>query len=441
MSEEIKAELESLGGIRRKMTVTVPAETVDRGFGETYRGLQKKVNLPGYRKGHVPMRLVKQMFAAEVKDDVARDVISRAYEQALHQTGAEPVGSPDVKEFKLDEGQPLTFTAEFEIKPRIELPAYKGLKLDKEIEEVGEEDVVKVLEDLRRKVAPVRDVADNRAVAAGDIVVVDFEGFVEGQPLPGGKGVEYPIEVGSDTFIHGFEENLIGLAAGGEKMFILTMPPDYRQEDLAGKEVQFSVKVKAVKERVLPPLDDDFAKDVGEYAGLDDLKAKVKHNMAGVREKEAMSLLKQQAVEQLSAAVTFELPATLVEMEEGSLVRDWSRRLAIRGIPPEETAKQLEALKHDINRTAAANVKISLLLAAIAKQEDIKVTKEDLDRSIKEMADRYKKPVGELRKEMISSGAMESVAQIILEEKTLDFILGQAAVTVKAPAKGKGGKA
>lgn len=441
MAQELTTELENLDSVKRRMAVTVPAEEVDREFAKAFRDVQKGASLPGFRKGHVPMQMVRRMYAEEVRQEVARELVSRAWVEGVKRTGARPVSDPDIKDLSLSEGQPLSFKAEFEVRPEVKLPAYKGLKLVKEVEDVSDGDVTRVLEDLRRKVAPIRDPAEERPVRRGDIAVIDFEGFTEGQPLPGAKAEGYPLEIGSGALIPGFEEALEGTRPGEQKSLVLTLPEDY-PEGLGGRDAQFVVTVKAIKERVLPELDDDFAKDAGKYGSLDELKAKVRDQITSVRDREARARVKQQVVETLVAAADFVVPPSMLQTEESSILRDYARRLAIRGLPAEQARAQLEAARADVTDVARKNVKVALILDEVAAAEGLKVEKEDLDRALKETADRYRKPVAELRKEMIKGGAMESFAQVILEEKTLDFLLDSAEISEKktAPAKGKGGK-
>ncbi len=423
MADEIRADMESLGAVRKKLSVTVPSEEVDREFQKVYRDIQKKAVMPGFRRGHVPMKVIRQMYAQDVKNDVAQEVVSRAYHEAIKKAELDPVCNPEIKDLNIAEGQALTFSAEFEVKPHIDLPEYKGVNVDVPVEEVTGEDVAKVLEDLRHKVAAVNSVAEERALQEGDIAVIDFEGTCEGKPIPGGSGAEFPLEVGSKTFIPGFEDALMGLRVKEEKNFVLDLPADYRQQDLAGKEGRFRVTLKAIKERVLPALDDEFARDVGEYRDLEELRAKVRENLTAVRRREARARMKQKAVDRLVESVNFDLPSSLLEIEEGTVMRDFARRLALRGETPEDARTQMEAVRGDIKQVAAKNVKVSLILGEIAAREGIKIEKADLEAALKEMADRYKKPVAELRREMIKNGTMESLVQVLLEEKVLDFLV------------------
>lgn len=442
MAQEIKAEIESIDKIRRKLEITVPAEEVGQEFDRAYRGLKKKVTMPGFRRGHVPLRILRQVYAQDVQTDVARELISNAYHKALKQTGADPIGPPEIKDYNLEEGEPLTFSAEFEVRPEIKIPAYKGLSVTAEVEKVTEEDILRVLEDLRVRVAPVAGVTEDRPIREGDIAIIDFEGYQNGEPLPGGKGEEYPLEIGSKSFIPGFEDALLGLKAGEEKQFVLTFPEDYQQAEIAGKEVQFIASIKAIKERILPDIDDEFARDVGDYSDLADLKKKVHDNLASVREKEAGSEIKQKLMDKLLETTKFDLPQSMIEIEKSNIERDYRRKLSIRSIHPNEIKKQVEAAGPDIEKTASRNVQASLILDEIARLEEIKVERGDLDSALKDLAERYKKPVVELRKEMIKTGAMENFHQMLLEEKTLEFLLENNDTNMETieTEKGKGGQ-
>jgi trigger factor len=430
---EVKAEIESLGAVRRKLTVTVPVEVVTGEFEKAYRSIQRKIVMPGYRRGHVPMKTVRQLYAGDVKGEVAQEMIPRAWREAIDSVKADPIGGPSIQDYTLEEGSPLSFTAEFDVRPEIKLPDYRGMKLVKEIAEVTEADVTAVLEDLRLKTAPVRTVEEARGARRGDIAVIDFEGFIGEAALPGGKGAEYPLELGSASFIPGFEDALVGALAGESREFTVTMPADYHAEEAAGKEVLFKVTVKVLKERVLPAFDDEFARDVGEYENLEDLRRKVHGNMTEVREKEARTGLKDRAIAALQAAVDFELPASLVEEEVENGVRNMARQLSYRGISVEEGKRILEESRDDLRQGAARRVKTTMILEEVAKAEGLTIGPEDLERGLREMAARYRKPIPELKKEMIKNGVMEGFRSMLLEEKALDLIVDAAEITVQPP--------
>jgi trigger factor len=440
LAEKIKAEIEDVDNIRKKLTVTVPVESVSREFDKAYRETRKKAVVSGFRKGHVPLKMIKQLYGEDLKADVAQRIISRSYQEALEETGLEPVSSPSIMEYDLDESKPLTYTAELEVRPEIQLPEYKGLKLTKKVEKVTEQDVTKVLEDLRGKVAQMESVTEERPLKEGDVAIMDFNGYRQGEPIEGGKGVDYPLEIGSGTFIDGFEEAMIGAKAGEERKFVLTFPKDYQQPELAGEEVQFIVTLKSIKEKILPEVDDEFARDVGEYKDLEELKKGIRENVANVRDREAMLLVKKDMLDQLIQKSSFDLPPSMLEREKGSAVRDYGRRLAMQGVSEEEIQKQIEGAMGEIEKIAANNIKSSMILDEIARVEEIKLEKEDLDKAVKEMSERQKRPAGEVRKDLIKSGAMEGFAQVTLEQKTLDFLIEKADIGEGKTAAKKEGK-
>lgn len=428
MTEGIKVEVEAVSGVRKRLRVSIPAAVVDGQFGKSYSSLQKKLSLPGYRKGHVPMRLVRQMYGDSVRAEVLEELATRGYREGLDAHGLEPVAQPELGELAVQEGEPMTFTIDLEVKPEVSLPAYKGLELTRVLEEVTEEDVAAVLEDLRQKVAPVQDAGPDHLVVTGDVAVVDFQGTVDGAPFQGGKGEDFPVIIGSGRTIPGFEEQFLGTKAGEDLDFTLSFPADYGEKSLAGREARFQVKVKSVKRKVLPAVDDEFARDVGDYADLEALRAKVREDLTEHRRKTSQAELKNDVARRLVTATDLEVPEAMREEREQTLTDNFRRRLALRGVAEEEVAGHLEAASGDVKEAAGRQVKLSLILEAVAKAEDLKVGKEEIDRAVSEIAALSRQSPSATRRDLIERGAMAGLLADLLEEKTLDFILEQAVI-------------
>jgi trigger factor len=430
---EIKADIQALDAVRKKLTVTIPAEDVGLAFEKALKEIRRKASVPGFRKGHTPAHILKQLYAEDMKSNVGRDIFADSYHLAVRQTGIKPVSDPDVTSFELAEGQPMTYVAEVEVRPEIALPDYKKLTLEKPDPTVPESAVDAAIENLRQHMAPLRTVEESRALATGDVAVITFKGQVDGAPLPGGEGVDVPVEIGSRSFIPGFEEALVGMRAGEEKTFPVTFPADYTQKALGGKEATFAVTLGAIKERVLPALDDAFAKDAGDCATMDELKTRVRESIARTRARDAQTELKNLASARLLEGADFAVPPSLAEAEENSMLRDFARRLHLRGASVEEGQAQIEAARAEIKEAATRNVRLSLILAEIASAEGLKVERADIEKALTELAGMQKRPVGEVRREMVKTGAIEGLHRMLLEEKTIEHIVATATGT---PATG-----
>ncbi len=426
LAVEIKADIQSLDTVKKKLNVTIPADEVGRAFEKALREIRRKAAVPGFRKGHTPAHVIRQLYAEDLKSNVARDLFADSYHLAVHQSGIRPVSDPDVTSFDLSEGQPMTYAAEVEVRPEIALPDYKGLTLSKPDVAVPDAAVDAAIDNLRQHMATVRTVEESRPLASGDVAVITFKGTIDGQAMPGGEGVDVPVEIGSGTFIPGFEEALAGMRAGEEKVVDLTLPADYARKEVAGKEARLTVTLGAIKERVLPALDDVFAKDAGDCATMDELKARVRESIARGRERDAMTELKNQASAKLLEGADFVIPPSLAEAEENSLLRDFARRLHVRGATVEEGQAQIEAARGEIKDAACRNVRLSLILAEVAKAEGLKIERPDIEKALAELAGLQKRPVGEVRREMVKSGAIEGLHRMLLEEKTVEHVVAMA---------------
>jgi trigger factor len=426
LQEELKVTVEEPSAVTRTITVEVPADEVDRSFGDTVREFRGKLALPGFRKGKVPKDMIRRMYWGDITSDVARALIPDAFERAIGQVAVEPVSEPDFQIVLLEEGKPFTFTAKFEVRPRFEVQDYVGLAVDGESVEVTDEEVARLLEEVRTSHAKVQKLEEARGVRDGDVVVITFASTVEGREVPGGAGQDYPLTIGSDSFPKGFEDNLIGAVAGEAREFTVALPEGFAEASMAGKEALFKVTVAEIRERILPALDDEFAKDVGDYAGLEDLKAKMRENLKRTKEIAARNRLRDKVVTRLVEATPMEVPPTMIHERREQLVAEAERYLVMRGMPWEEVKKSRDSIREDSTPTAEKKVKASLILAAIAAKEQLTVAEEELAAEVAKIAKANKMDAGEVRRRLVANGNIAGLTATLLEEKALDFVVDRA---------------
>lgn len=412
------------------MEVEVDAERFDKAIHKAYKKLVKQVNVPGFRRGKAPRQVMENYIGkAALYNEAVELVVPEAYVEALEQTGVEPIAQPEVELVHVEEGEPVKFKATVKVKPEVELGQYTGLEVTEVPVEVTGEEVDRELEGLRNKYAQLVNVEEG-TVQKGDMATIDFTGRVDGEEFEGGKASDYVLEIGSGSFIPGFEEQLEGMAAGETKVISVTFPEDYHNKELAGKEAEFTVTVKALKRKELAPLDDEFAKDVSEFDTLEELRADVLNNLKKAAEERAEQAKRTEVVSKAVDNAQVELPEEMVNDQVESMVKDMERSLMMQGLSMENyfkyTDSNLEQLKENFRPEAERTEKTALVLDAIAKKEGIEVTEEDVEKKIKEMAGQYQQDPENLKKILEGQNQLEYLKKGIAREKTVDFLLEKA---------------
>ena len=423
----MKASVEEISPVKRKISVEIPGDEVVKEVDSFYKDLGKKAKIKGFRPGKVPRNILERYFKDYVKAEVIQKLIEESYPKALSETELQPVSPPTIDPGEFAGGKPFQYSAVFEIKPDIKLEGYVGLKVEGKKEEVKDEEVEQRLKALQNLHANLTTITEARPIQAGDYVIVDYDAYAEGKPLEGGKAVDFTVEVGSGQFIPTFEERLIGLKLEEEKDIEVTFPADYGYQKWAGKTVSFHVKIKEIKAKILPPLDDEFAKDLGD-SSLEELKAKLK----GEIEKEKALALEQQlknhAVDQLVEGNPFEVPESLVEEQAKAMVSDTKLRLAAQGVALKNLGVSEEKLQGDYRAVAQKQVKTFLILEKIASQEGIAVTDEEAEARLKEISERMHQPFDTVKRYYEKNNLLPEVKAGILRDKTLNFLLEKANV-------------
>ncbi|WJP99720.1 trigger factor [Geobacillus stearothermophilus] len=421
---------EKLEGNEGVLTVEVDAEQVNKGLDAAFKKVVKNIALPGFRKGKVPRVLFEKRFGVEALYQDALDILlPEAYAKAVEEAGIEPVSMPEIDIEQMEKGKSLIFKAKVTVKPEVKLGQYKGLEVEKMDATVTDEDVENELKRLQENYAELV-VKEDGTVENGDTAVIDFEGFVDGEPFEGGKAENYSLEIGSGTFIPGFEEQLIGMKAGEEKEIQVTFPEEYHAEQLAGKPATFKVKVHEVKAKQLPALDDEFAKDVDEEVEtLDELKAKIRARLEEAKKNEAETALRNAVVEKAAANAEIDIPAVMVQNETDRMLREFDQRLQMQGLNLQLyyqfSGQDEAALREQMKEDAEKRVRAALTLEAIAKAENIEVTDEEVEEELQKMAEAYNLSVDKL-KELL--GSLDGVKEDLKWRKTIDFLVEHSTV-------------
>ena len=410
-------------GCKHELEITVPAAEVEQETDKVVADLQKKVRLPGFRPGKAPASLIRNRFQTDIRQDVLDRILPRYFNQKVEEEHLQVVGSPHVVDVHFHPGEPLTFKAEFEVAPDIELGEYVGIETQYAEPVVTEEDVNQRIEQIRDQKADYVNV-DPRPIENGDYAVISLQST---------GGIEPPVEqdelmlhLGDEETLPAFNENLVGLSPGDEKDFEITYPEDYGQERLAGKTIQFHAVVKAIRRKELPELNDEFARDLGDYQNLDEVREAVRTSMFQDREVRAQQDAKEKIVDKLVEAHDFPVPEAFVDRQIEAQVENQVRALAAQGIDPRGLKLDWEKVKEAQRERALHDVKASLLLDRIAERESIPVTQEEVDHEVQRVAKQRREPVAAVRMDLEKNGVIRRIAAHIRTEKTLSFLFEQS---------------
>lgn len=412
-------------GNKGVLTVEVDVETVNKGLDASFKKMVKKVNIPGFRKGKIPRPMFEKRFGVEsLYADAVDFMLPEAYAEAVDKAGIFPVDQPEIDVVQIEKGKPFIFTAAVTVKPEVKLGEYKGLEVEKVETEVTEEDIDNELKTLQEKYAELI-LKEGEKAEEGDTVVIDFEGFVDGEAFEGGKAENYTIVLGSNTFIPGFEEQMIGMEAGEEKDIEVSFPEEYHAAELAGKPATFKVKVHEVKTKELPALDDEFAKDVDEEAeSLDELKESIKKRLKESKEHEAKHKTEDTVIEKATENAEIDLPEVMVKNEVERMVQEFVQRLSMQGMNLElytqYSGQDEAALRTQMEPEAEKRVRMNLTLEAIAQKENLEPTEEEVNEELEKMASMYQMQVDEIKKAL---GNLDGIQTDLKVRKAIDFLV------------------
>ena len=419
-----------------KLTFTVEAEKFDEGMKTVYKKTAKYFSIPGFRKGKAPMSIIERTYGSSIfYEDTFNEIVPEIYEKELKENNIEAVSRPEIEITQMEKGKDLIFTAVVQTKPEVKLGKYKGVEVEKIDTSVVAADVKKELDRMAEKNARMVSV-DNRAVKNKDIAVIDFEGFVNGVPFEGGKAENHELEIGSKTFIPGFEDQVIGMKIDEEKDINVKFPEEYFSKELAGKDATFKVKLHEIKVKELPAIDDEFAKDVSEFDTLKDLKASIKEKLVEDKKNQAKYQLEDAVIKEVAKNTEIDIPSGMIETELDNILKDIDGRLAYQGLNLAQYLKLINKSEDDMRKEyeaqASESVKTRLVLEAIVKAENIEASDAEIEEKIKEMAKNYGKKEEEL---LENENLKEYLKNNITTEKAIQFIVDNAKIKAAKKAE------
>lgn len=429
----MSAKFEKQEGNQGVLTVEVDAETVNKSLDSAFQKVVKQVNVPGFRKGKMPRALFEKRFGVEsLYQDAIDLMLPEAYSAAIDETGIEPVDRPEIDVEQIEKGKTFIFTAKVTVKPEVKLGEYKGLEVEAFDTTVTDEDVDNEIKALQERQAELVVKEEGKA-ENGDTVVMDFEGFVDGEAFEGGKAENYSLELGSGQFIPGFEEQLVGLAAGESKDVEVTFPEEYHAAELAGKPAVFKVTLHEIKAKELPELDDEFAKDVDdEVETLDALKEKIKSRLEHNKKHEEEHHIQDTVVEKATANAEIDVPQVMINNEVDRMLQEFEQRLQMQGMNLELyfqfSGQNEEALREQMNEEAQQRVRGSLTLEAIAKAENIEVTEEEINEELEKMAGMYNMTVDNIKNAL---GSLDGLKSDLQARNTVKFLVDNSKTVEK----------
>jgi trigger factor len=428
----MKTEFVDVNETRKNLRVEIPTDIVNAEIDRIAQDYSRKARIPGFRPGKAPARVIKQRYRDQILHDVAHDLIPRAIDNALRERGVEAVEPPDVRDVTVDEGQPLTFTASFDTVPPFETGDYGGLSLRRPESHVESEAVDLALQRLRERAARFEPV-EGRGIDHGDTVVVDLErqeGGSEDSRPPADKHENVSIELGAKANPPGFDEQLLGLEAGAVKTFAVHYPADYTITELANTDVTYTVTVKSLTRRVLPELDDEFAKDLGEFETLEALRARVREDLEHEARHSAERDMRADLMKQLAARVPFEVPPSLVERELDRRLEDFARRLIEQKIDPRQAGIDWDAFRESQREVARDAVAGAIYLDEVARRERLDATPDEIEQEVGRWAERSGRTPAAVRAALEKEGGMSRVSAGLRREKSIDFLMARATLTV-----------
>ncbi|MTI95558.1 MAG: trigger factor [Firmicutes bacterium] len=424
----MKTEIVNREGNTVTLKVELGPDVVAKAIDRAYVIIRKDISLPGFRKGRVPRNIIEKRFGVEVfYEEAANILLQESYPGAIDEAQLDPVDKPEIDVEELGIDKPFVYTAKVTVKPEAKLGEYKGLGIARDEVSISDEDVAEQLSGLQKQKGQMVALPEGEAAQKEDQVIIDFVGRLDGEEFEGGSATNHPLVLGSNQFIPGFEDQLLGKKAGEHVVVKVTMPEEYHAEHLAGKDVEFAVDIKEIKRQELPELDDEFAKDVSEFETLEAFKANMREEM----EKRALDEAEQKQRQEILTAVAdnseVDIPDVMIENELEALIRQTETRFAQQGFKFEDflqySGKDLEQYKQELRPNAEKNVKTELVLDALVKAESLSVSEEELDQELEKMAEAYSRNKEELKTILESGGQMAGIEQVLLHKKALDYLV------------------
>lgn len=425
----MKVTVENLEKGKVAMEIEVDAASVDKAVQKAYLEVRSKVSIPGFRKGKVPKQIIEARYGKDfLMNEALEELVTKAYVEALQQEEIEAIDRPELEIINYKEGENLVFKAVVPTPPEVELGEYKGIEVKKEEHSFDPEQVDKQLQVYRERLSEL--VPSGEEAKMGDFAVLDFEGFIDGVPFEGGKAENYQLELGSGRFIPGFEAQIVGMNIGDEKEISVQFPEDYHSEEFAGKPAVFKVKLKELKKKVLPELNDELAKKVSDFATLEELKNDIENKLKAIAQDRTEKEFRSKVIEAVVENASVEIPEVMVEQKAEDLIKEFAQNIQQQGMSFEQYLSFAnttpEKMKEEIKPEAKNAVKADLVLKAIAKKEGFTVSEEELSEQLTQLGSRYNQEPEKLRQFMEMQGTLREFKDAILADKTVDFIVKEA---------------
>ncbi len=423
----MKIDLENVSNLEKKLKIEVPTQTVNEEFSRAYKYLQREVNIKGFRKGKAPIAAIKSMYGDKVKSDVAQNIVQATYWNALKEHKLVPVSMPSIDFGDVTEDQPFTFTAAFEIRPEVKVQKKSGFKVEKEKLEISDERINGVIDNVRQSHATYQSITEDRAVQSKDFTLIDFEGFLDGTPFPGGTAKGHLLEIGSNSFIPGFEDGVIGMKKGETKDVQVTFPADYHSEDLKGKAVVFKVTVNEIQEKKLPEVNEEFAQKL-EHKSLQDFKDQVRKEIEGSEKGRIEGELRDSLLKMFVEANPVEAPKSLLEEQRKALVDDFKKRLQSQGFNDDNFEEYQQKWTEDFDKTAEFMVKSAFLIDKLAEDEKLHATDADIDAKFEAMAKQWGIEKDKIKSFYQEKQGLDRMKYQITEDNVFQYLLKNSQV-------------
>jgi trigger factor len=421
--------VEDVSDVKKKVTFEVPEEKVFEVMDAQYKDLKKNVQIKGFRKGRVPLPILRSYFKSKVLADAARQIIEETLQSGLDEQNLKPLSVTNIDSETLEEGKPFKYTAEIEIPPQIEVKGYKGLQLKKHVRSATDDQVDEQVQRIREGHARLAPITEPRGIVAGDHAVVDITARIEGEPVPALNVTDYHLEMGRNFYLPDFDSHMEGMKPEEEKDITVDLPEDFPRKAIAGKTVQFHITVKEAKEKILPELDDDFAKDIGDFETLGTLRDKIRTDLEAMLKAQTERELETQIVDALLKENSFEVPESMVQAEVDAFIEQSLQGLAAQGHDISRLPMPTQAYRDQVKPSAVRAIQKALMYRAVAEQEELKVTDEEITEDLEKKAAQVDVSLDFLKDRLEQDGRMEEVREALLYKKVSEFIQAQAEIT------------
>lgn len=424
----MKAQLETTQGLQRKMNVEIPQTEVQNAFDKIYQGIQRQVEIKGFRKGKAPLTTVKSIYKDRVLGDVAQELIQKNYPEALKAQSIDPISYPEFEFEDPKENSDFKFTAIFDIRPEVKIKKWEGLTVEKEKLAFNEEQFNQTINNIRNSRAKYEDVTEARAAQKGDVAIIDFEGFVDGQPLENGTAKGHQLELGSNQFIEGFEEGIIGMKVNDVKTLNLKFPTPYHAAHLEGKPVEFKTTLTALKQKVLPELTDELIAEIGAKQTVAEFKETLKKDIEETEKKRIEDAFKNRLMKKLVAENPVEVPASLLKEQKATLIEDFKKRMKDQGMQDAEFNDYVTKWDADFAKTASEMIQSSFIIDKLAVDQNLASTQADIDAKIEEYAGQTGIELARIKEWYNTPEKMSRLSYMITEEKVIKAVMDKASI-------------